>query len=569
MVPPSPHGHFSSRPPPRLAGLALRIVATLAGHRVFGIPLRRRLLRDVGIERFRELKLEEPPTESPLVPPTEAQRNAKPFSPAELISWVGSECAGRAPGFRSPSVADYFRAYRDGQMDPERVARRVIESIRASEGADPPLHAMIHSRHEDLLRQARASAQRWETGHPLSPLDGVPVAVKDELNQVPYPTHAGTRFLGSSPASVDATAVARLRAAGALLIGKTNMDEIGLGVTGLNAHHGVVRNPHDPGYHTGGSSGGSAAAVAAGICPIAIGADGGGSIRIPAAFCGVVGLKPTYGRISEHGAWPLCQSVAHIGPLAFSARDAALAYAVMAGEDPADKRTRGQPPVQWPDFAKRDLSGFRLGVCETWDQATHPDHLPAYQAALAEFVKRGATLQPVSLPDLDVLQLAHAVLISSEVAAAMAPYDEDHRDDFGLDVRLNLALARQLKRSDSVNAQRVRTHAMEVFAQAFEQVDAIVTPATACPVPAIRPDALPAGESDLDRLQAIMRFAVAGNLAGLPAISFPIGYDSADLPVGMQALAPWWEEARLLELAAISEEFVGRRQPKVWFEQAI
>jgi Asp-tRNA(Asn)/Glu-tRNA(Gln) amidotransferase A subunit family amidase len=148
----------------------------------------------------------------------------------------------------------------------------------------------------------------------------------------------------------------------------------------------------------------------------------------------------------------------------------------------------------------------------------------------------------------------------------MAPYDEDHRDDFGLDVRLNLALARQLKRSDSVNAQRVRTHAMAVFARAFEQVDAIVTPATACPVPVIRPDALPAGESDLDRLQAIMRFAVAGNLAGLPAISFPIGYDSADLPVGMQALAPWWEEARLLELAAISEEFVGRRKPKVWFE---
>jgi Asp-tRNA(Asn)/Glu-tRNA(Gln) amidotransferase A subunit family amidase len=306
--------------------------------------------------------------------------------------------------------------------------------------------------------------------------------------------------------------------------------------------------------------------VAAGLCPVAIGADGGGSIRIPAAFCGVVGLKPTYGRVSEHGAWPLCWSVAHIGPLAISARDAALTYAIMAGEDPADARTLGQPPVQLPDFSKRDLASVRVGICDAWFDAASPVHSPTLQSALEEFRQRGAVIHPVVLPELDVMQLAHAILISMEVAAALSPYEEPHRHELGWDPRLSLALARQLTRADYENAQRVRTRAMRLFAEAFETVDLLLTPATACPVPAIRPDALPAGESDLDRLQAIMRFAVAGNLTGLPAISFPVGYDSAGLPVGLQAIAPWWEEARLLELAAISEDFVPRKKPRVWFE---
>jgi Asp-tRNA(Asn)/Glu-tRNA(Gln) amidotransferase A subunit family amidase len=158
----------------------------------------------------------------------------------------------------------------------------------------------------------------------LGPLDGVPIAVKDELDQVPYATTAGTRFLGREPASSDATVVARLRSAGALLVGKTNMHEVGLGITGVNPHHGTSRNPYDPARITGGSSSGSAAAVAAGLCPIAVSADAGGSIRIPAALCGVVGLKPTFGRMSERGAAALCWSLAHIGVIGASSADVAL-----------------------------------------------------------------------------------------------------------------------------------------------------------------------------------------------------------------------------------------------------
>ena len=170
---------------------------------------------------------------------------------------------------------------------------------------------MIAVNRDDVMKQAREATQRIKAGKPLSIFDGVPVAVKDELDMVPYPTTVGTSFLGKSPAKEDATVVARMRAAGALLVGKTNMHEIGINVTGLNPHHGTTRNPYNTDHFTGGSSSGSATAVAAGLVPVAIGADGGGSIRIPASFCGVFGLKPTFGRVSEHGAAPLCWSVAH------------------------------------------------------------------------------------------------------------------------------------------------------------------------------------------------------------------------------------------------------------------
>jgi Asp-tRNA(Asn)/Glu-tRNA(Gln) amidotransferase A subunit family amidase len=232
------------------------------------------------------------------------------------------------------------------------VAERALAAIADSQ--QNGLSIFVAWEQADLLAQATASAQRLREGRPLSPLDGVPVAVKDELDLRGFGTSVGTRFLGKQPAAEDSTAVARLRAAGALLLGKVNMHEIGIGVTGQNPHHGTVRNPYDPQRHTGGSSSGSAAAVAAGFCPIAIGADGGGSIRIPASLCGVVGLKPTYGRVSETGAAPLDWSVAHIGPLGATARDVALGYAAIAGLT-GDPNTLHQPALT--------LEALKTSIC--------------------------------------------------------------------------------------------------------------------------------------------------------------------------------------------------------------
>ncbi len=219
----------------------------------------------------------------------------------------------------------------------------MLTAIEASDATKPPLRTFIASNPDDVLRQAEAATHRIRNGQALSLLDGVPVAVKDEVDMVPCPTTVGTAFLGPRPAKQDSTVVARMRATGAVLLGKTNMHEIGIGVTGLNLHHGTPRNPYNPDHYTGGSSSGSAAAVAAGLCPVAISADGGGSIRIPSSFCGLVGLKPTFGRISEFGAAPLCWSLAHLGAIAATATDAALAYGVLAGPDPQDANSLHQP----------------------------------------------------------------------------------------------------------------------------------------------------------------------------------------------------------------------------------
>jgi Asp-tRNA(Asn)/Glu-tRNA(Gln) amidotransferase A subunit family amidase len=228
---------------------------------------------------------------------------------------------------------------------------------------------------------------------------------------VPYPTTVGTRFLGGSPAREDATVVARLRAAGALLVGKTNMHEIGIGVTGLNPHSGATRNPHDPSHFSGGSSGGSAAAVAAGLCPVALGADGGGSIRIPSAFCGQVGLSPTYARVSSFGSAPLAWTVDHYGPIAGSALDAALAYAVLAGPDPRDPCTLRQPPVTLDTFDDVDLRGLILGVYRPWFEHASPAMVEGCSKLLKDLEQMGAEVREIEIPELDAARIAHLVTI--------------------------------------------------------------------------------------------------------------------------------------------------------------
>jgi Asp-tRNA(Asn)/Glu-tRNA(Gln) amidotransferase A subunit family amidase len=298
-----------------------------------------------------------------------------------------------AQGFAFTTTRDYADAYRAGAATPEQVAERVLAAIEDSNARTPPLRAIIACQRDDVMAQARASAQRFRAGAPLSIFDGVPVAVKDELDMVPYGTTVGTRFLGKTPAREDSTVVARMRAAGALLIGKANMHEIGISVTGLNPHHGVARNPYNPAHFTGGSSSGPASAVAAGLCPVAIGADGGGSIRIPSSFCGLVGLKATYGRVSEFGAAPLCWSVAHIGPLAATAHDAALMYAIIAGADPKDSNSQHQPPVTLDGFDQSDLRGLTLGVYTPWFKHASPAMVAGCEKLVKQLEQMGARVR--------------------------------------------------------------------------------------------------------------------------------------------------------------------------------
>jgi Amidase len=247
---------------PRLAGKPFGLFVRLLESRVLGPPLARKMLADLGIPRFRGLEVDEPPTFQPLWPA--AGGETVTAAPAALPAAAGEGIAG----FRMPAVADYTAAYGAGRATPEEVAERALAAIAQSDHADPPLRAFLSLAPAQTMADARASTARWRARQPLGPLDGVPLAVKDELDLAGQPTRVGTRFLGASPASEDAAAVARWRAAGGVVLGKTNMHEIGIGVTGFNRHHGTPRNPFAPRRYTGGSSSGSAAAVAAGLCPL-------------------------------------------------------------------------------------------------------------------------------------------------------------------------------------------------------------------------------------------------------------------------------------------------------------
>ena len=550
---------------PRLAGMKLRLFTAYLEQGPGKSLIIEKLMKEAGVETFRSMELDEAPLMSPIVAFGTTHRKDPESMPAESIKSLIDTPEPEGNGHRFPTTMDYHKAYLSGTLSPEDVARRVIKAAEELDRMKPPMRTFIFFNPDDVLEQARESAARYHEGRPLSPFDGVPVAVKDELDMLPFPTTVGTRFLGEKPAAKDAFIVARMRSAGAMMIGKTNMHEIGIGVTGINPHHGPARNPYSPGFCTGGSSSGSAAAVAAGLCPVALGADGGGSIRIPAAFCGVVGLKSTFGRISEIGAYPLCWSVAHVGPIAATAMDAALAYSIIAGIDPADPSSQFQPTPVMDGFGNTNLSGMKIGIFTPWFNHASKGVADACHALADKFQGLGAKIVEIEIPNLDMSRVAHLITIVSEMNASMNAFYEKHRKDFGLDVRANLVLGRSFTTSDYIKAQKMRAKAVKNMYTAFEKADVIITPATGCVAPPILPDAIPDGESDLTVLTEIMRFANLSNLTGFPAISFPAGYEG-DLPVGMQAIGKPWEEHTLLRLAHAAETLVERKKPQVFFD---
>lgn len=545
---------------PYLVGLPLKLFTTLLESPI-GSLLIPSLLKSAGITAFRKKDFHDDPTNLPIHYVGELAITDSAVPEKQLPSKDNQS----TNGFNFPSIFDYAKAYREGNITPVDVAQNILEKINPEDHNDPAQYIMIACYKEDLMAQAIAATDRIKKGKANSILDGVPIAVKDEVDMLPYPTTAGTQFLGKELPKKDSTVVARMRATGAMMVGKANMHEIGINVTGLNPHHGTPRNPYNQSYYPGGSSSGSGVAVGSGLVPVAIGADGGGSIRIPASFCGVVGLKSTFGRISEFGATPLDWSVAHLGPLAGSATDAALAWGVMAGPDLKDPISLHQPSPTLTGWQNLDLRDLKLGVFWPWFKHASMDMVKACEKMLEEFKQMGAKIVEISIPDLEATRVAHLISIASEMTQAMDQYTQRHQTDHGLDVRTNLALARAFTARDYIKAQRVRTQAIRNFNQVFQTVDVILTPTTGIPAPKIKKGALPDGDSDLTTLGEIMRYAQAANLTGFPAISFPVGYNENNLPLGMQAMGRAWEEQTLLRLALASEQIVEKQKPNTYY----
>jgi Asp-tRNA(Asn)/Glu-tRNA(Gln) amidotransferase A subunit family amidase len=535
---------------PKLTGVGLSAFTAAVENPVSRALLLGGLLENGGIPKLRRITLQEAPTFYPLVQPEQG-------APAESAPFAFDASANEFPYL---TARDYAKAYRDGTLNPVEVAERVLSAIDASEQGETPLRIFIAIDRQDVLAQAQAAQERIRSGQALSLLDGVPVVVKDEFDMKPYPTTVGTCFLGKAPAVRDATAVARLRAAGALLVGKANMHEIGINPNGANVNYGTVRNPYNVSCDPGGSSSGPAAAVAAGLAPVSIGADGGGSIRIPAALCGIVGLKPTFGRVSSWGSAPLCWSVDHIGPLTASVEDAALTYSLIAGPDPSDPNSLFQPPVTLAGWNRADLHGVRLGVYRDWFEHAAPEVVQTCRAMLEQLKGAGAEVIEITIPELDEIRIAHIITILSEIAVCMKSH-RAQRKLMGAAVRLNLVLGEVFTASDYLQAQRMRTRALASFREIFQKVNVVISPTTALAAQPIPEGGIPGGWSDLSTETEMMRFAFPGNLTGLPAISFPAGYDGRGLPVGMQAMSRHWDEHLLLRVAYVAEQAIQRHTP--------
>jgi len=464
------------------------------------------------------------------------------------------------------SAADLRTRVAARELSCEEVTRAHLDRVAAVE---PRVDAFLCVLAERALERARGLDRSLAAGALPPPLAGVPVAVKDVMHVEGVPTTCGSRILEGYRPPFTATAVARLESAGAIILGKTNMDEFAMGSSTERSAYKPTRNPWDLARVPGGSSGGSAAAVAAGMAPLALGSDTGGSIRQPAALCGVVGLKPTYGRVSRYGLVAFASSLDQIGPLARTVEDAALLAAVICGEDPRDATCSRQPLPDLRSALTAGAAGLRIGVPRAFlAEGVEPDTLARFHEALAALQAEGATLVDVVLPHLPHAVATYYLVATAEASSNLARYDgvrygrrtggerdlaalygETRDHGFGPEVKRRIilgtfALSSGYYDAYYLRAQKVRALIRRDFDLAFAHCDAIATPTT--PRPAFR-----FGEKTKDPVQMYLEdiFTVPANLAGIPGLSLPCGL-AGELPVGLQLLGRPFDEATLLRAGA-------------------
>lgn len=428
------------------------------------------------------------------------------------------------------------------------------------ETIDPRVGAFRQVIAEEALTVARAQTEELANGQRRGPLHGVPVAVKELFDVAGTTGCYGSEIFMDRISEQDAVAVRRLRDAGAIVIGTTRSHEFGWGITNQNDRLGNTYNPWDTSRVPGGSSGGSAAAVALGMVPLALGSDTGGSIRIPACFCGVAGLKPTYGRVSKRGAIALAPSLDHPGPLARSVPDLALGLAAIAGHDPDDPTTFAAPPPNGAVPAA--LKGVRVGVSpDLHVTPLRPDHQLRFDAALGTISGAGGVVVESSMPGADAIRPTFASIQMAEAhhvhSVTLGTFPE-RADEYGADVRRRLEMASEVDVGDYISARQDALVVKRRFADIFEEVDVLLTPVTAGgPSTVERPDVSPHQDDPMPFRDLVMDYTVPQDLAGLPACAVVNGFDDDGMPVGIQFTAPERQEERVLAVAAGFAEALG------------
>src|SRR5437588_4486618 len=437
------------------------------------------------------------------------------------------------------------------------IRRRKVSSAEATkallariEAWQPKLNAFARVEAEDALKAARAADRALAAGKAKGPLHGVPLAHKDMYYVKGTLAEWGSTIRSGWMAPTPATAVARLEAAGAFRLGALNMVEFAFGPTGHNVHTGHVRNPWNPAHITGGSSSGSGSAVAARLIPAALGSDTGGSIRMPAHFCGVTGLKPTNGRVSLANAMPLSFTLDTVGPLARTAEDCALIAAAIAGPDPLDPTTDGAPPWNAKD-AKRAPKGMTVGVPKTfYVDDLEPDIAKAFEEAIAAFKTLGARIVQVDLPDQNLVSAAALIVIAVEAATTHAPWLRARAADYGEQVRNRLANGLAFTAVEYLEALRWRGPALAAHLAAIGECDVILAPAVRTVAPTIAETDVGGGANAEPVILGITRFMRPINYLGLPALVVPGGFGQHNMPIGLQLIGRPFRDETLIALGS-------------------
>ncbi|XP_020588940.1 fatty acid amide hydrolase-like [Phalaenopsis equestris] len=501
----------------------------------------------------------------PNLSPPERLKEAMDCLPASLETTLET-------GFKRWTIQDFSRAYSSGETTPIKVAKRFLAALEESTAPHLQMSFFIAYDAQEILKQATESTLRYEKGTPISVLDGVLIAVKDEIDCMPYPTTGGTKWLHKArPCTEDAACIKKLRSCGAIFVGKTNMHELGAGTSGINPHYGPTRNPYNINRVSGGSSSGSAATVCAGLCPVALGVDGGGSVRMPAALCGVVGFKPTSGRFPTSGVIPLNWTVGIPGILAGTVEDVLIVYAAIANDVAMFRPKSLQPEFNLPQLKSSHLlANLKFAKYRKWFNDSSADIQSCCDNALQLLSKHyGWKTVDVTIPEIEEMRLAHYVTIGSESTTYLATHLENiSHGELGWDARVALKVYGSFSSRDYLNAQRIRNRQMQFHKEIFKSADVIVTPTTGVTAYPLQRDAFSTGELDYINGAALVRFSIAGNFLGLPAITILAGYDTSGMPIGLQFIGKPWSEATLLHLAYAVQALLihSYRKPEVFYD---
>ena len=455
------------------------------------------------------------------------------------------------------TVSSLSALVRKKEISPVELTRATLERIASLDGA---LQAFVTVMESQAIESAREAEQAVMAGRYLGPFHGIPVAVKDLYYTKGVPTMAGSRVLSGFIPEYDATAVTRLKSAGAVIVGKTNTHEFAFGYV-----TSPTRNPWDLSRIPGGSSGGSGAAVAASLCFAATGTDTGGSIRVPAAMNGIVGLKPTFGRVSKYGVVTLSWTLDHAGPMTRSVRDAALMMNILAGHDPLDASSADVPVPDFTQSLDGALSGLRLGIPrEHFIDPLDPEVSKAYRDSIDVLKRLGAEVREVSLPNAGLAPLAAVQILLAEASAYHEKWHPSKSHLYTPEVDGFLKMGKLIPATQYIKAQRIRTLVCNDFDAAFREVDALAVPALPITAPVAGETEVAAGPVRAGIGDLCGRNMFPLTMAGLPAITVPCGFSGAGLPIGLQIIGRAFDESKILQIAhqyETSTEWHLRRPP--------